>query len=105
MGAGKVVLLLMIMVALLTACAPGPNQLTATPDEEGEVYGFWYGLWHGFISPFTFIVSLFRDSVSPYEVHNNGAWYNLGFLFGAMMIFGGGGGGATHAGRRRRDYR
>lgn len=101
MRVGKAGLVLLLVLLVVGACAPGPNQLTAQPDEEGEVYGFWYGLWHGFISPFTFIISLFSDTVSPYEVHNNGNWYNLGFIFGAMSIFGGGSGGATHASRRR----
>jgi hypothetical protein len=62
-----------------------------SPDPEGEVAGFWQGLWHGIISPITFIVSLFNDNISIYEVHNNGGWYNFGFLFGATIIFGGGG--------------
>ena len=35
-----------------------------------------------------------------YEVHNNGGWYNLGFLQGLIIIFGGSGGGAA----RRRRY-
>ncbi len=55
--------------------------------------------WHGFISPFTFLISLFSDTVHIYEIHNNGGWYNFGFLLGASIIFGGSGGGAA---RRRR---
>jgi hypothetical protein len=35
-----------------------------------------------------------------YEVHNNGAWYNLGYLLGAAAILGGGGGGAASRSRR-----
>ena len=89
-----------ILIILLAGCAPGPNTFADTPDAEGEVDGFWNGIWHGFISPVTFIISLFSDSVSIYEVHNNGGWYNFGFLFGATMIFGGGGGGAAHSRRR-----
>ena len=96
---------LMIAVAALAlfamiGCAPGPNQLADSPDEEGEVAGFWRGLWHGIISPITFIVSLFSDSVHPYEVHNNGNWYNFGFLIGIVIIFGGGSGGACSCSRR-----
>jgi len=40
------------------------------------------GLWQGLISPLTFIVSLFTDDVSIYEVHNNGGWYDFGFILG-----------------------
>lgn len=45
--------------------------------------GFWSGLWHGVVCPIAFVTSLFRRDISIYEVHNNGGWYNLGFVFGA----------------------
>jgi hypothetical protein len=64
-----------------------------------QLAGFWLGLWHGLISPITFLVSLFNDHVSIYEVHNNGGWYNFGFMIGVSAIFGGGPGSAS---RRRR---
>ena len=80
-------------------CAPGPNELTDSPDEDGDVAGFWLGLWHGFISPFTFVVSLFSDTVRIYEVHNSGWPYNLGYLFGIMMFFGGGGAAGSSRGK------
>jgi hypothetical protein len=51
----------------------------------------WLGVWHGFIAPFVFVVSLFRGNLNIYEVHNNGAWYNFGYLFGLACFFGGGG--------------
>lgn len=93
-------LILIVLTSLvISGCVAGPNELVNTPDEEGQIAGFWQGLWQGFISPFTFIVSLFSDTVHVYEVHNNGGWYNFGFLLGASIIFGGGGGGAA---RRRR---
>jgi hypothetical protein len=88
---------LAILLVTLVGCTPGPNDLAKSPDEGGEVAGFWLGLWHGLIAPITFIVSLFSDSVSVYEVHNNGGWYNFGFLIGVSIIFGGSGGGATRA--------
>jgi hypothetical protein len=90
-----------ILLATLAGCAPGPNELVKSPDEGGEVAGFWRGLWHGIIAPFAFVVSLFSDSVSMYEVHNNGGWYNLGFLIGVSIIFGGSGGGAARARRSK----
>lgn len=93
--------LVLVIVFLLTACTAGPNDLVKTADEEGRVAGFWRGLWHGFISPFTFIVSLFNKNINIYEVRNNGGWYNFGFIFGAMVFFGGSGGGAGAKGRRR----
>jgi hypothetical protein len=93
-----------LILLLLAGCMPGPNGLADSPNEEGKVAGFWMGLWQGAISPFAFIVSLFKKSVEIYEVHNNGGWYNFGFLMGASIIFGGSGGGAAGRRRRRRDY-
>lgn len=90
-----------LAVVILAGCVPGPNQLVGSPDRVGDVAGFWQGLLHGFIALFTFIVSLFSDKVDMYEVHNNGTWYNLGFLLGVMVFFGGGGGGARRGSRGR----
>ncbi|HEY44020.1 MAG TPA: hypothetical protein G4O11_08575 [Anaerolineae bacterium] len=98
----KIFVLLVIGLTVLSiaGCTAGPNELVNSPDEEGKVAGFWQGLWHGIISPITFIISLFSKTVHIYEVHNSGGWYNFGFLLGASIIFGGGGGGAAR--RRRR---
>jgi hypothetical protein len=92
-------LVLSLILLTLAGCTAGPNELANSPDEEGEVAGFWQGLWQGFIAPFTFIISLFSDRFHMYEVHNNGGWYNFGYLFGLTMILGGGGRGSA---RRRR---
>jgi hypothetical protein len=83
-----------VALLMLAGCVAGPNTEVDTPDEQGDVAGFWHGLWHGFILLFTFIASLFSDNVDIYEVHNSGGWYNFGFLLGVMIFFGGGSGGA-----------
>ena len=57
------------------------------------------GLWQGIIVPITFIISLFSDTVSIYEVHNNGGWYDFGFVIGAGFFLGGSGAGAKSARR------
>ena len=36
--------------------------------------------------------------INVYEVHNNGNWYDFGFVLGAGILFGGGAAG----GRRRK---
>lgn len=87
--------LLLVFVAilamlLLAGCAAGTNPTVDTPDIDGESAGFWSGLWHGVISPITFIISLFSDNVNIYEVYNGGNWYDFGFMFGVSLIFGGG---------------
>ncbi|MCV2395316.1 hypothetical protein OEB99_13450 [Actinotalea sp. M2MS4P-6] len=90
-----------VLVLVLAACAASGNEYVGTSSEVRGTVGFWWGLWQGFIAPFAFIVSLFNDSVGIYEVHNNGGWYNFGYLIGLSAIFGGGGGGGCAARRRR----
>lgn len=93
--------ILVSVVLLAAACAPGPNDAEKTPNHEGRVAGFWKGLWHGLISPVTFIISLFSKSVRLYEVHNNGGWYNFGFVIGAGLFLQGGILGGRKACKRR----
>ena len=81
----------LLLVNILAGCAPGPNVSKETASEHNAVAGFWLGLWQGFIAPFVFVVSLFKNNLNIYEVHNNGAWYNFGYLFGLACFFGGGG--------------
>ena len=94
----RVVVVAVALMLLLAACAPGINPEVGSAAPEGDVAGFWLGLWHGIIAPITFVISLFTDDVSLYEVHNSGNWYDFGFVLGAGILFGGGFGGA----RRRR---
>jgi hypothetical protein len=84
------IIFLLVLTLFTASCAPGPNTLEKKPNEEGKTAGFWYGLWHGLISPITFIVSIFTKSVRFYEVHNNGNWYNFGFILGAGLFLTGG---------------
>jgi hypothetical protein len=86
-----------LSVLALSACAAGPNPALDTgPDPAG----FWLGLWQGFILPVTFVVSLFTDDVSIYEVQNSGGWYDFGYVLGLVAVLGGGGGGGSAAVRR-----
>jgi hypothetical protein len=79
-----------LAILLLASCAAGTNPTVDVPNADGKTAGFWSGLWHGCISPFTFIISLFSDNVNVYEVHNSGNWYDFGFILGVGIIFGGG---------------
>ena len=72
----------------LAACAPGANDVATAGGQ--ELAGFWLGLWHGIITPVTFVISLFNDNVNIYEVHNSGNWYNFGFVLGLSVVFGSG---------------
>ncbi|WP_265523031.1 hypothetical protein [Oerskovia flava] len=80
---------LVLVVLALGACAAGPNPELGTASPDGDVAGFWLGLWQGIILPFTFVVSLFTDDVTIYEVHNNGNWYDVGFVLGLGVFVGG----------------
>jgi hypothetical protein len=84
------VVLILIACGLCCGCAASPNILKDSPAPDGSIAGFWLGLWHGLILPISFIVSLFSDNVNVYEVHNNGGWYNFGFVWGAATVLAGG---------------
>lgn len=86
------------LVLLLASCAAAGNSLAGAGH---DLPGFWLGLWHGVISPVTFIVSLFRDDVGIYAVRNSGAWYDFGFLFGASLVFSSLGRSGSYAGPGR----
>ncbi len=85
--------LVVLALLLLAGCAAGLNPTVDVPDTDGDIAGFWSGLWHG-------IISLFSDNVNVYEVFNSGNWYDFGFMFGIAIIFGGGARGAP----RRKSY-
>ena len=82
------VLLSVALLLVLSACAAGANPAVDTPSADGDLAGFWLGLWQGIIVPIAFIISLFSDTVSIYEVHNNGGWYDFGFVIGAGFFLG-----------------
>jgi hypothetical protein len=67
---------------LLGACAATQGSAAV----EAAAPGFWLGLWHGFIFPVAFIVSLFTDHISVYAVPNNGGWYNFGYFVGIVFL-------------------
>ena len=76
-----------IMLFMLVGCMAGPNTLANTPDQQGRIGGLGLGIWHGFIAPVTFVVSLFNNDVHMYDVHNNGNQYNIGFILGLVLFF------------------
>ena len=89
----------LLAVILAAGCAPHASAPLPADSDLGSPAGFWKGLWHGLIVLFTFLLSLFNDSVAIYEVHNKGGLYDLGFLLGVIIVFGGGSGGACKKNR------
>jgi len=67
----------------LSACAATQDPAAVAPSAPG----FLLGLWHGFIFPVAWIVSLFVDKVAVYAVPNNGGWYDFGYFLG-IVVFG-----------------
>jgi len=68
---------------LTTGCAATQPSGAVAP----AAPGFLLGLWHGFIFPIAWIVSLFVPSVAVYAVPNNGGWYDFGYFLG-IVVFG-----------------
>ena len=83
----KTIFIILAIGLIFTGCADvTPIEQCATV----EPYGFWGGLWHGIIAPFSFFGSLFSNDIAMYAVNNNGGWYDFGFVLGAGILFGGG---------------
>lgn len=73
----KYYIFIMIVVAIFNSgCA---QHLT---DVNSDPYGFFWGIWHGVIAPFTFIASLFLDDVYVIGRPNTGILYYVGFVIG-----------------------
>lgn len=74
--------------------------------------GFWMGLLHGIIAPFSLIgsflnkISFFEQfsvlyKIRIYAVPNSGIWYDAGFVLGLMFVAGGGSAASTKTYRIR----
>ena len=50
--------------------------------------GFFSGVWHGWIAPFSLIASIFSNA-RIYETNNTGFFYDLGFYMAIISGFGG----------------
>jgi hypothetical protein len=78
-----------------TSAAPAlllPLALAACATQAGTAVaptapGFLLGLWHGFIFPIAWLLSLFMEDVAIYAVPNNGGWYDFGYFLG-IAVFG-----------------
>lgn len=83
----KRILLLALVAVVLAGCA---DHLTFNVAAIREPVGFWYGLWHGTILPFAWLISLFDNDVAIYAIYNDGGWYDFGFMLGVGGLLGGG---------------
>lgn len=72
------------LVLTLTGCVPGDG--TNTSD---NLAGFFWGIWHGWLAPFSLIISIFDKNIRIYEVMNQGLSYDFGFYIAIISGFGG----------------
>ena len=87
------VFVLIAMSLTVAACVAKQSPTAVNP----AAPGFLEGVWHGFIFPIAWIVSLFTDQISVYQVPNNGGWYDFGYFIGICFL----GVGARSSKRRR----
>lgn len=70
-------MMLFIMVSF-TSCAPENHSF--------HKYGFFGGIWHGFIWGFALIGKLFGADIGLYADNNTGFTYWLGFIIGLIGV-------------------
>ncbi|GGO94195.1 hypothetical protein [Stakelama pacifica] len=73
--------LLVPLTALLSGCA---RQVASAVTPAAP--GFLLGLWHGFIFPVAWVLSLFLPDIAIYAVPNNGGWYDFGYFVGIVFL-------------------
>jgi hypothetical protein len=80
---------------ILTGCAAH-----FTPETIADPYGFFWGIWHGLIFPFSLFANLiswalslvgisFLQSIEIIGRPNTGLWYYVGFALGLLAETGG----------------
>ena len=67
---------------LVTGCADANLAENNADLCNRDLSGFFLGVWHGFIAPFSLIGSLFDSQIAVYDICNIGGWYDFGFCLG-----------------------
>ncbi len=76
---GRLALILLLLPCLLAAC----GFAAVGPDPWGSP-GFFVGMWHGLLAPWSLIARLVID-VRMYAFPNAGWFYDAGFLIGVVF--------------------
>ncbi|MBA2919040.1 hypothetical protein GON01_14150 [Sphingomonas sp. MAH-20] len=71
---------------LLLALAACARQAGSAVEHGPDTPGFLLGVWHGFIFPVAWVLSLFMPDVAIYAVPNNGGWYDFGYFVGIVFL-------------------
>ena len=80
---------LITLTFVLSACGTANPLKNVALESTGKVYGFWNGLWDGLTAIFAFVGNIFGGHFGVYQVHNNGNWYDFGYLLGIGALAGG----------------
>lgn len=70
----------LLSILALSGCA---EKIEVTFPNNAYEYGFFSGLWHGFIAPFSLIGMFFDSDIAVFASKNSGFFYSLGFLMGS----------------------
>lgn len=73
----------LLLTLALAGCA---HQVPAAVSHSADTPGFLLGVWHGFIFPVAWVLSLFMADIAVYAVPNNGGWYDFGFFVGIVFF-------------------
>lgn len=68
---------IVLAILFLTGCQFAGVETPSDPP------GFFIGIWHGILAPYTLIVRWFID-IQMYELPNSGFGYDIGFLIGLI---------------------
>jgi hypothetical protein len=77
-----IIITLIVVPSVAMAAAYGfiqPGSISSTNPP-----GFFCGIWHGMIAPYSLIIKLFTE-VYMYAVPNKGWTYDLGFIIGLCL--------------------
>lgn len=74
--------IILVAALALAACVATESANAVQPNAPG----FLLGVWHGFIFPVSFILSLFVDKIDVYAVPNNGHFYDFGYFVGICFL-------------------
>lgn len=77
-------IMLIFVMVLLSGCVPGDGANSLS-----NKAGFFTGVWHGWIAPFSLIYSFFNRGIRIYETFNTGLLYDIGFYMAIISGFGG----------------